>query len=130
MMVRTDMRFRSLRKGISLLLVFTLVGMMPLRVSMAMPMSAQGTTHHGPASNGQMPTMGSAASQQAAFHDGLHGQSNQCHCAHCALCGVCHSAMAASMAGIYVSSHLVPAELRLSTLTDTWFPPDPRPPRA
>jgi hypothetical protein len=119
---------RRLRACLSVLLMFTLLGMVPARMTVAMPMAAQtAAEHHAHAQHGWMRMVDQPASSQPASH---HGQHAPCHCAHCGLCGACLSAMPATLTTGFIAVRVMPVVTRISNLAEIWFPPDPRPPRA
>ena len=126
------MQRRPFRVCLGLILIFALLGMLPMRAAMALPMVTQGMTHHAHISHVQMQAAEGVSSQHAASCDGGAGHQVHCPCGgHCGLCAACHATVpAVSIIAGLSGAFVVPGGPRLSDPAELWLPLDPRPPRA
>jgi len=123
-----------------MLLVFTLLSMLPLQATMALPMDfAIGAPME---ISGAMPSgahemaVSVHSEHQVAGVDSPRDITDTHHRApcpcngHCGLCGACFSVLTPMSTFVFAAAGLSFSELQLSNLTDIPSSPDPRPPRA
>lgn len=134
------MRHRALRACLSIVLVFTLLGMLPLQAAMAvamdsttgMPMKMSGAMH-GAAHEATDNLRSEHHTDPVVSHldpTDTH-QRTPCPCdGHCGLCGACFSVLSSVTAYTLVATGLSITQEHLANLTDIPSSPDPRPPRA
>ena len=122
------MRRRPFRACLSVLLVFTLLGMLPPRAVMAMPMTMQGATQQVPMKR-DMGQMADHVSLDLA--DSHNSHRDQCPCdEYCGLCGACHSTLSSAVVSSFTGMSITPPGPKLSSPGDVYLSPDPHPPRA
>lgn len=121
----------AFRSFVSLLLVFTMLGMVAPRTALAIPIGPGVMSHPMSAPQGRMQIVKDMASGyvtvQAVSH---HHQHNMCGCAApCCTCSVCQASVPVRSVSDPNDKFIAPTEPDDLNLADVTIPLDPRPPR-
>lgn len=125
------MRRRTLRTCLSLMLVFAVAALLPLRATMGMAAMPGTAPAMSPMAAHAVHGVEQAAKPMTGHRAAHPGHSSGCDCGvHCSLCGVCHSTLSMSAFTAIAVHRLAPLAPRPGRLAAVYISPEPYPPRA